>query len=109
MTEFYKEILFLRKSSIDENLSCEAIYGIMSYSRFDVFLKSTIATVLLNNQIVHTLCTVDKSQKSLFRIENGSKLLLIKPFDIALFLTSIIDRRIISRRSLNGFFPTFSF
>ena len=60
-------------------------------------------------KICLTLCTVDKSQKSLFRIENGSKLLSIRFFDIASFRTPIIERRISSRRSLNGFFPTFSF
>jgi hypothetical protein len=56
-----------------------------------------------------TLCTADKSQKSLFRIENGSKLLSIRPFSAALFRTSIIERRIKSRRSFNVFLPTFSF
>jgi hypothetical protein len=60
-------------------------------------------------KIVRTFGTVDKSQKSLFRIENGSKLRSITPFDIALLRTPTIERRIISRRSLNGFFPTFSF
>ncbi len=56
-----------------------------------------------------TLCTADKSQKSLFRIENGSKLFSMRPFSAALFRTSIIERRIISRRSFNVFLPTFSF
>ena len=56
-----------------------------------------------------TLGTFDNSQKSLFRIENGSKLRSISPFGMASFRTSTIHRRIISRRSFNGFFPTFSF
>lgn len=38
-----------------------------------------------------TLGTVDNSQKSLFRTENGSKLRSIRPFSIALFRTSMIE------------------
>jgi hypothetical protein len=55
-----------------------------------------------------TLCTADKFQNFLFLIENGSERLSIRPFSAALFRTSTIER-IISRRSLNVFLPTFLF